>query len=136
MTKRGITISLALALAGSAVLAAPLAAQASSTTLFGKLRLGTWEIRERGEGATTRRFCLKRESDLVQLRHRGMRCGRNVIDDNGVSATVHYSCNGNGYGQTDIRWESPELIQLRSTGIERGSPFSFEAEGRRVGDCK
>jgi len=59
-----------------------------------------------------------------------------VIDDNGVSATVHYSCNGNGYGQTDIRWESPELIQLRTTGIERGSPFAFAAEGRRVGDCK
>ena len=93
MTRRGITICLALALAGGVGLAAPLAAQGGSTTLFDKLHLGTWEIRERGEGATTRRICLRRESDLVQLRHRGMRCSRNVIDDNGVSATVHYSCN-------------------------------------------
>ena len=136
MTRRGITISLALALAGGAALAAPLAAQASSTALFGKLHLGTWEIRERGEGATTRRICIKREGDLIQLRHRGMRCRRNVINDDGTSATVHYNCNGDGYGQTDIRRESPKLVQLSSTGIERGSPFSIEAEGRRVGDCK
>ena len=60
---------------------------------------------------------------------------RIVVDDNGTSATVQYSCTGSGYGRTYIRREGRDLVQLRTDGIERGAPFSIEAEGRRVGSC-
>ena len=83
-----------------------------------------------------RRICLRSERDLVQLRHRGQSCRRIVIEDSSAVATVQYSCSGAGYGRTRIRRESAELVQLQSDGIERGSPFSLEAEGRRVGACK
>lgn len=124
----------AIALGAVVALAAPLAAQGGSTATFRQLRLGTWEIRERGEDRASR-VCVRSERDLVQLRHRGETCRRVVVDDNGTSATVQYSCGGSGYGRTQIRRESPDLVQLRSDGIDRGAPFSFEAEGRRVGEC-
>ena len=126
--------AIALALTASAIIAAPLAAATATTTIFGQLRLGVWEIRERGEDRA-RRVCVRTESDLVQLRHRGQTCRHILIEEKGASATVQYSCNGAGYGRTQIRRESPDLVQLRSDGIERGSPFSLEAEGRRLSMC-
>ena len=125
----------ALGLTIGAIFAAPLAASTATTALFGQLRLGEWEFRERG-AERPRRVCLRSESDLVQLRHRGQTCRRILVDEKGASATVQYSCNGAGYGRTQVRRESADLVQLRSDGIERGSPFSLEAEGRRVGNCR
>lgn len=124
-----------LALGAGAALVAPVAANALSIALFGQLRPGAWEIRERGADRA-RRVCLRSERDLVQLRHRGLSCRRIVIEDNATDATVQYSCGGSGYGRTYIRRESPDLVQLRTDGFEGGAPFSFEAEGRRVGDCR
>tara|TARA_R100001129_G_scaffold125643_1_gene88026 strand:- start:568 stop:975 length:408 start_codon:yes stop_codon:yes gene_type:complete len=125
----------ALGLTAGAIFAAPLAASTATTALFGQLRFGEWEFRERGEDRS-RRVCLRTERDLVQLRHRGQNCTRILIEEKGSSATVQYSCNGAGYGRTQIRRESADLVQLRSDGIDRGSPFSVEAEGRRVGNCR
>lgn len=126
--------AIALALTASAIIAAPLAAATATTTIFGQLRLGVWEIRERGEDRA-RRVCVRTESDLVQLRHRGQTCRHILIEEKGASATVQYSCNGAGYGRTKIRRETADLVQLRSDGIDRGAPFSVEAEARRVGNC-
>ncbi len=123
-----------LALAAGVAVFTPVAANALAISVFGQLRLGAWEIRERGEDRA-RRVCLRSERDLVQLRHRGQSCRRIVVEDNATDATVQYSCGGSGYGRTYIRRESPDLVQLRTDGIEGGAPFSFEAEGRRVGNC-
>lgn len=117
-----------------ALAAAPLAAQ-SAGSLFDRLTTGLWEIRERGSDRA-HRVCLRSERDLVQVRHRGMACRRILIDDSGSSATVQYSCADAGYGRTNMRRETSSLVQLRSDGIERGAPFSLEAEARRVGDCR
>ena len=124
-----------LALSAGAVLVAPGAANALSIALFGQLRPGTWEIRERGDDRA-RRVCLRSDRDLVQLRHRGQSCRWIVIEDNATDATVQYTCSGSGYGLTQIRRESADLVQLRTDGIEGRAPFSFEAEGRRVGACR
>lgn len=137
MRQFGIKAVAALALGAGAVLAVlavPAVASTAATAIFGELRLGAWEIRERGE-AQSRRVCLRTERDLVQLRHRGQNCRRFVIDESGPNATVQYSCGASGYGRTLIRKETQDLVQLRSDGIEGGFPFSFEAEGRRVGSC-
>ena len=130
-----IKAAAALALTAGAMLVAPLAASAATTSVFDTLRLGLWEIRERGDDRVER-VCVRAERDLVQLRHRGMSCRRIAIDEKGPNATVQYSCGASGYGRTLIRRETPVLVQLRSDGIDRGAPFSFEAEARRVGDCR
>lgn len=131
----GIRAACASALVAGAILAGPLAANGTASTLFGDLRLGTWEIRERGADRA-RRVCLRSERDLVQLRHQGQACRRIVVEDNAASATIQYSCGNAGYGRTSIRKETSELVQLHSDGIEKGAPFSISAEARRVGNCR
>ena len=116
------------------MLAAPLAAGTTATSVFDALQLGLWEIRERDD-SRVERICVRSERDLVQLRHRGMACRRIAIDEQGPNATIQYSCGASGYGRTIIRRETPVLVQLRSDGFVRGAPFSFEAEARRVGNC-
>ena len=130
-----IKAAAALALTAGAILAPPLAASPSATSVFDSLQLGVWEIRERGESQVAR-VCVRSERDLVQVRHRGMACRRIATDESGSSATIQYSCGSAGYGRTLIRRETPVLVQLRSDGIARGAPFSFEAEARRIGSCR
>ncbi len=135
MQHLGIRAVCASALVAGAILAGPLAASEATSKLFGDLRLGAWEIRERGSDRI-QRVCLRSERDLVQLRHRGQACRRIVVDDNATNATIQYSCGAAGYGRTSIRKETAELVQIRSDGFEKGAPFSIEAEGRRVGNCR
>ena len=135
MNHLNIKAAVALALTAGAVLAAPLAAGPTATSVFDALQLGLWEIRERGD-SRVERVCVRSERDLVQLRHRGMSCRRTATDENGPNATIQYSCGAAGYGRTLIRRESSVLVQLRSDGIARDAPFSFEAEARRVGSCR
>ena len=44
--------------------------------------------------------------------------------------TVNYSCPGVGRGRTEIRFETPRLIQIDSQGLDRGAPFALRAEAR------
>tara|TARA_B100000678_G_scaffold277555_1_gene271443 strand:+ start:891 stop:1298 length:408 start_codon:yes stop_codon:yes gene_type:complete len=129
-----IKAAAALALTAGAMVTAPVAAGTSSTGVFGALKLGLWEVRERGD-SRAQRICVRSERDLVQLRHRGMSCRRVAADERGPNVTIQYSCGGAGYGRTMIRRETPVLVQLRSDGIDRGAPFSFEGEARRIGEC-
>ena len=124
----------ALALTAGAVIAAPVAASTSATTVFQSLQTGLWEVRERG-ASRAERICVRSERDLVQLRHRGASCRRVAAEERGPNATIQYSCGGSGYGRTMIRRETPVLVQLRSDGFARGAPFSLDAEARRVGSC-
>ncbi|WP_284123735.1 DUF3617 domain-containing protein [Parerythrobacter aestuarii] len=115
-------------------LTVPTAAQSPSLAMLDKLQPGQWEIRYRDDQPSTR-LCVKNGRDLIQLRHKQAGCNRFVVEDAASEVTVQYTCKGNGYGRTSIRRESSTLVQLESQGIEGGLPFSFTAEGRRVGAC-
>lgn len=119
-------------LAGTLI--APAAAQGPELAMLDSLRNGMWEIRIRGENSSNR-ICVRTGQELIQLRHRQSGCSRYVIEDSPNEVTVQYSCPGNGYGRTTIRRETPQLVQINSQGIEGNSPFHFNAEGRRVGNC-
>ncbi len=99
------------------------------------LQPGQWEIRSAEDSTASRSVCLTDPKLLLQLRHFGQACSRFVITNDPRIATVHYSCAAAGNGQTTIRVETPRLIQLQSQGIANHAPFSFSAEGRRVGEC-
>ena len=113
---------------------APVAAQAPELAMLDGLRDGAWEIHVWGEEAR-QRICVRNGRELIQIRHRNRGCSRYVVDDQPNQVTVHYACPGSGYGQTTIRKESPQLVQINSQGVEGRSPFSFTAEARRVGPC-
>ncbi len=110
------------------------AAQAPLAALRG-VELGQWELRERASDDEPRRICLSHASQLLQLRHFNQSCKRFVVSDSARAATVTYDCAGGGSGRSDVRVETPRLVQIRSQGIAGGAPFSYDVEGRHVGAC-
>lgn len=129
--------SLALAIAGiSATLAAPVLGQRPALAMLDQIEKGRWELRIRDKGGGVERLCLSDPRRLIQLRHPAASCERLVVNDGASEVTVQYTCRGQGYGRTYIRLESSRLVQIESQGIADGLPFSFAAEGRRVGDCR
>lgn len=112
-------------------------ARAPVIAALGTIEPGQWQLRER-EGArtlSTRNICVSDASSLLQVRHPGASCSRYVITNDPKNAVVHYTCPGAGHGRTNIRVETPRLIQIFSQGIADNAPFDFKMEGRRVGSC-
>jgi hypothetical protein len=125
----GAALAVALALAGPAMGAGP------SLAMLDQLSAGRWELRYREAGVPPQRMCLSSGHGLIQLRHPGAACERFVIEGGPGQVVVQYTCKGRGYGRTQIRKESAQLVQIDSRGIAGGLPFEFTAEARRVGDC-
>lgn len=115
-------------------LVAPASASAPELAMLDGLQKGAWELRIWGED-TRERVCLRTGRELIQLRHKQAGCSQFVVRDGASEVTVQYTCPGNGYGNTTIRRESVQLVQINSQGIEGGLPFNFKAEARRVGSC-
>jgi len=116
------------------VLVAPATAQAPELAMLAGLQDGGWDVRIRGQDGASK-VCLRTGQELIQVRHKGERCSRVVVEDGANAVTVQYSCPGNGYGRTTIRKETAQLVQINSQGIEDGLPFHFNAEARRTGGC-
>ncbi|MFC4257005.1 hypothetical protein ACFOWT_16400 [Croceibacterium xixiisoli] len=120
----------------SAVLlaAVPAAAQAPELAMLGSLEKGGWSLRVRDDGST-QQICLRNGQELIQLQHRQPGCNRFVVEDGADHVVVQYTCRGSGYGRTTIRRESPRLVQIQTTGIANGTPFSLNGEARFQGRC-
>lgn len=103
--------------------------------VLSRLDPGAWELRYRGDSGEKDRICVKDGSELIQLRHPGLRCRQIIVEDSPSLVTVQYMCPGSGYGRTQIRRETGRLVQFDSQGIVHGSPFAFSGEARRVGSC-
>lgn len=129
-------ISAALALcAGMGAVAEAGMAQVRTLTMLDRLEPGDWELRVRDEGTVPQHMCLRNARRLIQLRHPGQPCSRIVVEDTDSQVTVQYTCPGRGYGRTQIRRESGNLVQIDTQGIAQGLPFAFSAEARRTGTC-
>jgi len=120
--------------AAIALASVPLAAQAPELAMLDALTKGAWNLRIREDGSQ-RRMCVRDGREFIQLRHRQAGCSRFVVQDGADEVVVQYTCRGNGYGRTSIRREGNALVQIRSQGIEGGTPFSFSAEARHSGSC-
>ena len=121
---------------GLAALAVPASGQKPELGMLDELDHGAWELRERGEGGAVHNLCIDNGRKLIQLRHPGVPCNSVVVEDKADEVTVQYTCRGRGYGRTHIRRETNGLVQIDSQGIVNGLPFSFNAEGRKVGACR
>ena len=85
--------------------------------------------------ARERGFAINALTIDYNQRHRQSGCSRVVVQDGADEVVVQYTCRGNGYGRTSIRREGNSLVQIRSQGIQGGTPFSFSAEARHSGSC-
>ncbi len=113
---------------------APLEAQAPELAMLDGLAKGGWSLRIRDDNSQ-RRICVRDGREFIQLRHRQPGCSRFVVQDGPEEVVVQYTCRGNGYGRTSIRREGNSLVQIRTQGIEDGTPFAFSAEARQSGSC-
>lgn len=128
--------ALALTVFGAMLASAtPGLGQKQALAMLDQVDRGSWELRQRGGGASVEKICIDGGRRLIQLRHQNQRCEQIVIDDRAAEVTVQYSCGKQGYGRTHIRRETSGLLQIDSQGISNGFPFSFAAEARRAGDC-
>ena len=113
---------------------APLQAQAPELAMLDGLAKGAWSLRIRDDDSQ-QRICVRDGREFIQLRHRQPGCSQFVVQDGADEVVVQYTCRGNGYGRTSIRREGNGLVQIRSQGIEGGTPFAFSAEARQNGSC-
>ncbi|WP_176592924.1 DUF3617 family protein [Sphingobium sp. EM0848] len=98
------------------------------------LEAGEWQLRERGTGVV-RRLCVAHLNQLLQSRHGGGGCKSLTVNETPKRLVVSYECGAAGNGRTDLRVETPRLVQISSQGIANGAPFDFALEGRWVGAC-
>ena len=125
----------ALGLAGLFAVAAPVFALAlPKLEALAHLEPGRWQISD-ATGAPARSVCLGDPTAFVQLEHRGVSCGQEVLASEASAATVQYTCPGRGFGHTSIRVETPRLARIDTQGLVDGRPFSYRVEARKVGSC-
>ncbi len=110
-------------------------AEHPALAMLDQLQPGQWEVRDRDLTGGRSRLCLENGRGLIQIRHMRETCRSFTVEDTAEAVTVHYTCPGNGYGQTSVRYESAQLVQLETQGIAQGLPFNVRAEVRRVGSC-
>lgn len=114
--------------------AGPLSA-ASPSRLTKGLETGEWELRDRAGDGEPRRLCLSDLRQLLQVRHARNSCKSFTVSDAAARTVVTYECGPAGNGRTDLRIETPRLVQIQSQGIADGAPFAFALEGRWIGAC-
>lgn len=103
--------------------------------MLDQLQPGQWEVRDRDLAGGRTRLCIENGRRLIQIRHMREACRTFTVQDTAEAVTVHYACPGNGYGQTSVRFESAQLVQLETQGVAQGLPFNMRAEVRRIGAC-
>ncbi len=96
---------------------------------------GLWDLRSTGGRDVGRSMCVTDPIVFLQLGHPGRACSRFPIINQERNTSVHYSCTGAGQGQTNLRVETPRLVQIETQGFLYQDPFSFSFEARRIGEC-
>ena len=126
-------IGAGFAAGGSVNAAAP--TESPLPAALASLQPGQWALRSRDGSAPTKMLCLGDPRVLLQVRHSGPACSKVVLSNLGGAVVANYSCVGGSNGRTEIRVETPRVIQIESQGIEAKAPFEWSYEGRRVGEC-
>ena len=75
---------------------------------------GLWEVGRSADGKDAQRLCLPDPTVLAQWEHRGARCTRIVISDQGTRARFHYTCVNGGFGDTEMTMITPRTLRVMS----------------------
>ncbi len=130
---RKAAIGVALVLATSASAQTP---RSGELAALATLQPGQWTLHGRDTASPSKNLCLLDMRALLQIEHGKAQCSRFVIADETKMTVVHYTCPGQGHGQTTLWVETPRLIQIESQGVRDNAPFAVAFEGRRVGECE
>ena len=96
---------------------------------------GSWTLHEIGAAGGDRTMCVGDAGALLQVHHAHISCARFVVADGPRTATIHYTCQGQGHGRTTITVEGSSLVRIQTQGIAGGAPFDVDYEARRGGAC-
>jgi hypothetical protein len=94
---------------------------------------GLWEVSRPGSPPV--RLCIANPQALAQFEHRRASCSRTVIRESGLSARIHYTCGGRGFGESSLTLVTPRSLRVETQGITGDGPFNYVFQARRVGDC-
>lgn len=130
-----ITMIRPVTLAGAAAIAALSAVAMAGPRALAAASGGEWEVSRdaRGSGAQTR--CLAEPVLLGQWEHRGQRCERTILSDEGSKAIIDYRCGDGGFGHSEITLLTPRTLRVATQGIAADGPFNYVLHARRVGNC-
>ncbi len=135
MTIRTILPTMMLALAtglssGTALAAGPLFADGFNP---GQYRLRALD----DPRAAPASICLRSPDLLARPVHRHIsKCTSRILTTEPDRATLHYRCDGHGWGRSVIRRETSSLFQIDTQGISGHAPFATRFEARRTGECE
>ncbi len=97
---------------------------------------GLWEVGTSATGIGARRLCIADPVMLSQWEHRGGRCTRVIISDEGNKTVIHYTCADGGFGRSEMTLVTPRTLRVATQGIIRNDgPFNYVLHARRVGNC-
>ena len=96
---------------------------------------GLWEVGRSADGKDAEKMCLPDPTVLAQWEHRGARCTRVVISDQGTRARFHYTCVSGGFGDSEMTMITPRTLRVMTQGISDNNPFAYTLHARRVGEC-
>jgi hypothetical protein len=96
---------------------------------------GLWEISGAPGAHAPVRQCLGDMRVLTRFEHRNHHCSARVLKDAGGEMAVDYSCDGAGFGHSDIEVITPRSLRIATQGISSGLPFNYVLQARRVADC-
>lgn len=97
---------------------------------------GLWEVGKSAQGTGARPTCVADPVMLSQWEHRGGRCTRLIISDEGNKTIIHYTCADGGFGRSEMTLVTPRTLRVATQGIKRNDgPFNYVLHARRVGNC-
>ena len=109
-------------------------AATQQTGPLAQVERGRWELRG-SNGTAIGAVCLGDPTLLAQPFNAPHPCTSEILSTNDHVVTVAFVCPGMGRGRTDLRIETPRLVQIDSQGIANGAPFVLRAQARKTGPC-
>ena len=123
---------LALGTAAAGGLLAAAGAESSPAALS-NVAGGLWEVNRAGKPAV--QLCVATPVSLAQFEHGQKPCEQRIVRDSGTAATVHYTCEGDGFGHSSITVVTERSLRIETQGISAQYPFNYTIQARRIGDC-
>jgi hypothetical protein len=124
-----------LVLPAGAAAAALALTGAGQPSALADVQPGLWEISGAPGAHALMRQCLADVRVLARFEHRNRNCSARVLKDGGGAMAVDYSCDGAGFGHSEIEVITPRSLRIATQGISAGLPFNYVLQARRVADC-
>ena len=97
---------------------------------------GLWQVSRGVSGAGAQDICVVDPVQLGQWQHRGQRCERTILSDEGDKAVIDYSCGKSGFGRSELTLLTPRTLRVKTQGIAGDGPFNYVIHARRAGNCR